>query len=286
MTGSLRRVVLGDGVQALALSTGGGLDFAVLIDRSLDIGPLAWRGEHVGWESPSGFRHPAGHDPHADDGRGFNRLFSGFLVTAGLGHIRQPADGHPLHGSLPFTPAALTASGADDRVLFCEGEVHQPGFRLRRRIEAAAGGSNLAIVDTVESTAPAPQRQASLYHFNIGSPALANGTIVRQGMVSRLDALNVPDPWASLDSVSYPVDDGGAECTVETPRLAVKFAWNGENLPHLQLWHDLRPGRCVLSVEPCTSRRLPGGASGEEPLLMPGARRRYVLSISFADRRS
>ena len=104
--------------------------------------------------------------------------------------------------------------------------------------------------------------------------------------MSRLEALKVPDPLASLDSVSYPVDDGGTECTVEMPRLAVKFAWNGESLPHLQLWQDLRPDRCVLSVEPCTSQRLPGGTSGEEPLLMPGACRRYALSISFVDRRS
>ena len=111
MTG-LTRAVIGEGVQALAFSTGA-LDFTVLIDRSLDIGPLSWRGHKVGWESPAGFRHPAGHDPHADEGRGFDRLFSGFLVTGGLEHIRQPRDGHPLHGSLPFTPAKLTGSGEE-----------------------------------------------------------------------------------------------------------------------------------------------------------------------------
>ena len=42
MTG-LKRVVVGEGVQALAFATGT-LDFTVLIDRSLDIGPLSWRG--------------------------------------------------------------------------------------------------------------------------------------------------------------------------------------------------------------------------------------------------
>lgn len=159
MTG-LTRVVVGDGVQALAFATGA-LDFTVLIDRSLDIGPLSWRGLKIGWESPAGFRHPAGHDPHADEGRGFNRLFSGFLVTGGLEHIRQPKDGHPLHGSLPFTPAALTASGEAGGVLFCEGEVRQLAFRLRRRIEAPIGGNSLAITDTVENLAATPQHQAS-----------------------------------------------------------------------------------------------------------------------------
>ena len=45
---SVRRITLDDGaergVRALAFSTGGGLDFWVLSDRSLDIGPLWWRG--------------------------------------------------------------------------------------------------------------------------------------------------------------------------------------------------------------------------------------------------
>ncbi len=282
MNGGLRRTTI-DGTQALAFSTGGGLDFAVLIDRSLDIGPLSWRGQAVGWVGPAGFRHPAGHDPQADDGRGFNRLFSGFLVTGGLEHIRQPRDGRPLHGSLPFTPATLTASGTDAarRLLFCEGEVRQPGFRLRRRIEAAVDGDSLAIVDLVENLAVTPQPQASLYHFNIGRPVLAGGTVVRQGTRRRLGPLEVPDK--PLGSVGYPVSDGGANCTVVTPTVEVTFRWDGATLPHLQLWGDLAPGRGVLSVEPCTSERLDGGLSGEEPMLAPGATRRYVLTVSLAD---
>jgi hypothetical protein len=275
MKPGLREVVI-DGTRALAFTTDSELEFVVLIDRSLDIGPLSWRGQAVGWVGPLGFRHPAGHDPQADDGRGFKRLFSGFLVTGGLEHIRQPHDGHPLHGSLPFTPASLTASGIN----FCEGEVRQPGFRLTRRIEARA--DTLSIVDVVWNMAATEQRQASLYHFNIGRPALADGTIVRQGDRQRLGPLKVLGP--ALGSVSYPVSDGGARCTVVTPNVEVSFAWDGETLSHLQLWADPSPDRGVLSVEPCTSERLDGGLSGEEPLLAPGASRRYVLTVSLRDR--
>jgi hypothetical protein len=276
MTG-LTRVVVGDGVQALAFATGA-LDFTVLIDRSLDIGPLSWRGLKIGWESPAGFRHPAGHDPHADEGRGFNRLFSGFLVTGGLEHIRQPKDGHPLHGSLPFTPATLTASGDAGGVLFCEGEVRQPGFRLRRRIEASMGGNSLAITDTVESLAATPQHQASLYHFNIGQPALADGTVVKQGADRRLDFPRVPDTAMTSESAGF---RGPASCTVEMPRCTMVFTWDSATLPHLQLWHRLNADSPVLSIEPCTSERLPGGLSGEEPILAPGESRRYRLQVSF-----
>jgi hypothetical protein len=281
MTPVLREFVI-DGTRALAFSTGGGLDFAVLIDRSLDIGPLRWRDEPVGWVGPARFRHPAGHDPHADEGRGFNRLFSGFLVTGGLEHTRQPANGHPLHGSLPFTPGDLTGvgfHGAD--LLFCEGVVSQPGFRLRRRIEAPVRGNRFTIHDTVENLATAPQRQASLYHFNIGQPTLADGTVVKQGAERRLGPLRVPDATLASASVGYPVTDGQGTCTVETPRCTVTFAWDATTLPYLQLWHRLSADAPVLSIEPCTSERLPGGLSGEEPVLAPGGTRRYRLQVSF-----
>jgi len=276
MTGP-HRIVVGEGVQALAFAAGA-LDFTVLVDRSLDIGPLSWRGTKVGWESSTGFRHPAGHDPHADEGRGFNRLFSGFLVTGGLEHIRQPKDGHPLHGSLPFTPAKLTGSGEADGVLFCEGEVSQPGFRLKRRIEAPVGGNSLTLTDVVENLAATPQHQASLYHFNIGRPTLADGTVVKQGTERRLGPLRVPDPTMTSESAGFL---GPASCTVETPTCTITFTWDAATLPHLQLWHRLNADPPVLSIEPCTSERLPGGLSGEEPILPPRETRRYRLQVSF-----
>jgi hypothetical protein len=269
---TIRRVVIGDGVQALAFAAGA-LEFTVLIDRSLDIGPLSWNGVKVGWESPAGFGHPAGHDPQADERRAFNRLFSGFLVTGGLEHIRLPANGHPLHGSLPFTPATLTASGPQ----FCEGEVRQPGFRLRRRIEA--GDNGFTIDDTVENLAATPQRQASLYHFNIGQPTLADGTVVKQGTELRLGPLRVPDPAMPSESAGFL---GAPSCTVETRCCTIIFTWDAATLPHLQLWHRLNVDPPVLSVEPSTSERLPGGLSGEEPILAPGETRRYRLQVSFS----
>ena len=97
---------------------------------------------------------------------------------------------------------------------------------------------------------------------------------------SRLGPLKVPD--TALGSVSYPVSDGGAQCTVATRSVEARFSWDGETLPHLQLWGDLSPDKGVLSIEPCTSERLDGGLSGEDPLLAPGATRRYELQISLA----
>jgi len=299
---SVRQIVLGDGdeqgVRGLAFSTGGGLDFWALPDHSLDIGPLWWRGRQIAWQAPTGFGHPGRRRGDVEAPRGFD--LSGFLVTCGLEHIRQPIDGHPLHGRLPFTPARVTGQGSDWQrdtpVLFCEGEVTQrhPGgehFRLRRRIETPVGGCHLVISDTVENLAATPQRQASLYHFNIGFPLLMDGTVVEHAGRRLLGPLSVPDAAASREAASWPVDVAGqAECTVRTIRSAdaepsITFAWSAGTLPHLQLWHDLRPGWCVLGVEPCTSPRLTGGRSGHESMLEPGESRRYEIRISVDEHR-
>ena len=293
---SVRRIALDDGpergVRALAFSTGGGLDFWVLSDRSLDIGPLWCAGVPLAWQGPAGFRSPALHNPEGDGGRGFDRSFSGFLVTCGLDHTRQPDAGHPHHGRLPFTPARLTAYGenwdAPEPVLFCEGEVIQARYggealRLRRRIEAPVGSREVRIEDTVENLGAEPCPQAMLYHFNLGYPAVRTGTEVRLGSTTLLGPIALPDAGDSPASASWPVAGDLATCTVGTPNragsLLLEFSFAADTLPHLQVWRDLRPHAGIVAVEPCTSERGPDARSGQERLLAPGRTRRYAVQV-------
>src|SRR5258708_8480168 len=111
----------------------------------------------------------------------------------------------------------------------------------------------------VENLSSIPQRQASLYHFDLGVPALANGTVVESSGRRLLGPLEAPDERASREATSHPLRGGPAQCCVVTGDLILEFSWSAATLPYL-LWHDLRRGTCVLSVEPCTSERLPGGA--------------------------
>jgi len=294
---SVRRITLDDGVEhgvrALAFSSGGGLDFWVLADRSLDIGPLWWRGTPLAWQSMAGFRAPALHDAEEEGGRGYSRTSSGFVVTCGLDHIRQPVDGHPLHGRMPFTPARVTAHGEDwnrdEPVLFCEGEVMQFRFqgealRLRRRIEVPIGGNVIRIRDEVTNLAAGPTPQASLYHFNLGYPAITPGSVVHLGATRLFEVTALPDPDDRTESVSFPAGDGGrAVCTVSTPAtgdrggLSIAFTFGTATLPHLQLWHDFRSHACVLGIEPCTSAR----TDGVERILQPGEARHFELDVSL-----
>jgi hypothetical protein len=109
------------GVRAVEFRTGAGLDFSVLVDRSMDIGRFDYRGVPFAWQSDTGFRNPAYMDPMGDGGNGFMRGFSGLLCTCGFDHVRQPDKGaadhfdlplrseiaYPMHGRGAFQPARL-----------------------------------------------------------------------------------------------------------------------------------------------------------------------------------
>lgn len=287
----VRRIILADGpeagVEALVFSTGGGLDFWVTAGRMLDVATLSWRGVQLGWQSPAGLRSPA--FMPAGDGRRFDAGFGGFLNTCGFDHIRQPAGGRPLHGSAPFTPARLIAHGedwdADEPLLFCEGEAvvwrHGAGsHRLRRRIEAPVGGTTLRLRDTVEVIGAEPAPLLALYHFNLGYPAIGEGTeILLDGRrIAGIDTL--PEGGAPMPPVVHSVTEPWATCRV-SGGVAMDFRWRTDTLPWLQLWRDLRPGAGVMSVEPCSAGRRPDGSNEPTPLLAPGERRSFAIDIAL-----
>ena len=258
----------------------------------MDIGLVSWRGAPLGWQSPAGFAAPSQIDPESDGGTGFNRGFSGFLITCGLDHIRSAGDGRPQHGRLPFTPAKIKSYGEDwtgsSPSLHCAGEVTQARYgaealRLMRRIEAPIGGGEIRILDVVENVGATTVPQPMLYHFNLGYPAIVDGTTVSLDDKILLGPLSLADAERGLTKArSWPVSGAAANCTVRSPSgLSVRFAFAADTLGHLQLWHDLRPNVGVLSIEPCTSERRVDDAVSEEALIEPGERRTYSLTVSF-----
>jgi Domain of unknown function (DUF4432) len=198
----VRLVTLGDGVERgirmLDFRTGSGLRFTVLVDRAMDIAEVEHKGRAVGWHSPTGFRHPALHEPDAEGGMAWLRSFSGFLVTCGLDHTLGPAEvsaesynyphrqtvRHGLHGRVGTIPARLTGYGerweGDRCILWAEGTVAQASvfgenLVLTRRIEADVGGDAIRLRDRVENAGFLPTPHMFFYHFNIGYPVLDEG---------------------------------------------------------------------------------------------------------------
>lgn len=199
----VRLMTLGDGVERgirmLEFRTGSGLRFTALVDRALDIADCDFRGQAIGWHSPSGFRHPGLHEHEGEGGFAFGRSFSGLLVTCGLDHIlgRQdvPAESynypgrkrvlHSLHGRIGTVPARLTGYGeawdGDRCVLWAEGIVQQAtvfgeDLHLLRRIEADVGGSEIRLSDRVVNHGFSRTPHMYFYHVNVSHPLLDEGS--------------------------------------------------------------------------------------------------------------
>lgn len=200
--GGVRLVTLGDGaergVRMLEFRTGSGLRFTVMVDRAMDLGEVEHKGRAIGWQGPTGFRHPAYFDYEGEDGLGPMRSFTGFLVTCGLDHIlgsgefgaghynypRRDVVRHGLHGRVSNIPARLTGYGerweGDRCILWAEGTVVQAtnfgeNLHLVRRIEADLGGDEIRLTDRVVNAGFLTTPHMFFYHVNIGHPVLDEG---------------------------------------------------------------------------------------------------------------
>jgi len=199
----VRLMTLGDGVERgirmLEFRTGSGLRFTALVDRALDIADCDFKGQAIGWHSPSGFRHPGLHDYEGESGLAWARSFSGLLVTCGLDHIlgreEVPAENynypgkktvtHSLHGRVGTIPARLTGYGerwdGDRCVLWAEGIIQQAAvfgedLHLIRRIEADVGGNEIRLADRVVNHGFNRTPHMYFYHVNVSHPLLDAGS--------------------------------------------------------------------------------------------------------------
>ncbi|MES0034803.1 aldose 1-epimerase family protein [Mesorhizobium sp. M0046] len=236
----VRLMTLGDGVERgirmLEFRTGSGLRFTALVDRALDIADCDFRGQAIGWHSPSGFRHPGLHEYEGEEGLAWARSFSGLLLTCGLDHIlfmnEVPADTynyppkktvrHSLHGRVSTIPARLTGYGetwdGDRCVLWAEGIVQQStvfgeDLHLLRRIEADVGGNEIRLSDRVVNHGFNRTPHMYFYHINVSHPVLDEG--------SRYLAPIRDVVWAGHAGEHYEAQKVGYR-TVPAPQLGFK----------------------------------------------------------------
>ena len=318
-----RLVTLGDGgergVRVIELRSGGGLDLEVVVDRGFDLGRLAIDGRTVSWHAAHGLRAPWLNDAHAGRGQGFLRANSGFLVTGGYDHIRQPetdrldasplhphADvDYPLHGDGTGQPARLIGYGleeeADAPYLWAEGEVIQSmtfrgALRFRRRLEMPLGGTGFTLTDRVTNIGPTAMTHMLLYHFNLGYPLVAEGTVLDAGD-ARVSWQGAPhDPLAAFAAprvalnadLSIFTQPAGRlpSATVTSPDgLALTLGVDPAQLPFLQVLRMEGQGLYGMALEPCTTgtrSRADARARGQMIVLQPGDHRDYRLEISLA----
>ncbi len=175
-----------EGVLALDVTTGSGLDFTVLPSRGMDISCASYCGRSLAWRSATTDTHPAYFDHEGEGGRGWLRgFYGGLVVTCGLtyaganGEDQGKAQG--LHGRVSNLPATnVSWDGAwhgDDYVLTVRGKLRETtvfgeNLSLTRTITAKLGHRHFQIEDTVENMGARVTDHMMLYHINIGFPSV------------------------------------------------------------------------------------------------------------------
>lgn len=308
-----RRVTLDDGQgrgqRVIEVETGGGLSFDILPDRTLDLGQARFRGVPVAWIGPNGYRAPWLPGVPEHGGSPMERGLAGLMTTCGYEHARLPAPRprppgfldahHPLHGSIPFTPADEVNAGLVEResgpAVRVEGRVTQfildgPSYELRRTIEAPLGGATIEIVDAVTNIGFAPAPLMALYHFNFGWPAVAEGARFEQrgaDGVWRGAALTGlgREPARHVDCVASAAQAGRAAARLAGPHVAVEIDYDAAALPFLQSWRRTEPGLNIFSIEPITHRLAPRAeleAARELRALAPGETWRTSFRVALS----
>ncbi len=183
-----RRVVLAGGkahdVEAIEVSSGGGLRFTVLPGRGMDIAHATFRETPLAFFSGTGITSPGYYE---EPGLGWLRgFYGGLLTTCGLTNAGAPSVDQGaalgLHGRVANAAAEDVSVEqrwvGDEYRIRVRGVVREAAamfenLRLTRTVETSLGATAIGIHDLVENVGFEPQPLMLLYHFNFGWPLLA-----------------------------------------------------------------------------------------------------------------
>lgn len=180
---------LEDGVLAVDVTTGSGLNFTVLPSRGMDISSAHYNGRPLAWRSATTDTHPAFFDHEGENGRGWLRSFyGGLVVTCGLcwagANAQDNGQTYGLHGRISNLPATHVQWDGywegDEYILTVSGKIREAtvfgeNLQLTRAITTRLGSRAFTLHDVVENMGYKRTEHMMLYHINIGFPAV-NGT--------------------------------------------------------------------------------------------------------------
>ncbi len=303
------------GVKAVDVKNGSGLEFTVLPDRCMDIAWLSYKGSNMSYISKTGIVAPQYYN---ETGLNWLRSFyAGFLTTCGLMNVGAPCtengEAFGLHGRISNTPAENVSSGTvwengqpvikvkgsmREARLFGENVVHD------REITCKAGKNILIIDDKIENYGFRKEPLMLLYHFNLGYPLLDEDAvfIAATNAVKPRDVeseegtqfCNVfqkptPDYKEQVFYHDLKTDNTGNTCAAlinEKLGLGMALRFNKNQLFNLTQWKMMGEGEYVLGIEPCNCY-----GSGREDLkekglleyIGPGEIRTFRIEIEIID---
>jgi hypothetical protein len=178
-----------NGVKAMDVKTGGGLEFTVVADRSLDISGLSFRGTNCSYLNKTGMVAPGYYEKEGD---GFLRnFFGGFLTTCGLRNVGSPCEDEgekfPTHGRISNISAEEISVSTEwkDGIpeLKITGKIREArmfgeNLVLTRKITCRYNENRIYIQNTVENLGFKNEGLMILFHFNLGYPLLDEDAIL------------------------------------------------------------------------------------------------------------
>mgnify|MGYP005843344149 CR=1 FL=1 len=304
-----------EGVRAVDIKNGSGLEFTVLPDRALDIAYLSYKSVNFSYISKTGIVGP---QFYYERGTGFGRSFyAGFLTTCGLTNVGSPCTENgeelPTHGRISNTPAEEVYAGTEwvDGIpnMVVKGKVREArlfgeNLVLQREIVTKYGENRICINDTVENYGFRDEPLMILYHFNIGYPLLSSKSYLIAPSIKVVprdeEAAKGTDEYSRFqmpvhgykEQVFYHElksdEDGKTFAALINPvqELGVVIRFNNTQLKRLTQWKQMGEGEYVLGIEPCNcpvQGRVKAREQGLLEFVKPGEVRKFNLEIEVLE---
>lgn len=306
----------GERSRVALIDTGAGLDVTVAIDRGGDVIDARYRGQSLTYLSRTGLMPGRFADHREMDW--LQGWPGGLITTCGPLHIGAPNRNRPyaegLHGHQSHLRAAVlsvvnpdlaTADRAFSLTLrLDDARMFGPNVEVLRQISGEVGRAALILQDTVTNCGNTSVPHHQLYHVNFGYPLLCPGSrlvlsgrpVARWGTFESVESLSdfceisgVLDAHAGAGeggAVLVEVGDAAADDVCvgvihASGEYGVSLRYDRREMEKLAVWQHLGRGIYVCGLEPfhgslVDGDRLPGEP---EPMLEPGASRRYRLEV-------
>jgi hypothetical protein len=304
-----------EGVKAIDVNNGTGLQFTVIADRCLDIAGLSFKGINCSYIGKPGIVAPQYYD---EKGIEFLRSFeAGFFTTCGLRNVGSPCEENGesfgLHGRLSHTPAEEVSAKTDwiddSAVMTISGKIREArvfgeNLRLERQIICKYGENKITLRNTVENLGFSREHVMLLFHFNLGYPLLDKDST----LLAPTRNLKPRDQEAAKGEASYNIcqlptpgyaeqvfyhdlgsdENGQTSAALINKKLGIGVAlsFNKNQLFNFTQWKQMGEGEYVMGMEPgnCfVGGRLDPLNKEHIQYLEPGEIRNFDININFLD---
>lgn len=295
----VRRIEYQDGRAAglaCAAVKNGPLEFALMLDKSLDPAYITYKGRNLSFLTKPGLQ---GRNPYDTAGEEAARsIMGGAMFTCGLDHIhgRGTIDGieYPTHGRMRTTPAEKVGMDAaftgEQYRIQVSGEMRQAkifgeNIVLRRTVETIYGTNEILFRDEIENQAFSPEPLCFLYHCNFGFPLLAPGSRFLLPVLSTQprdsDAEAGIQNWREMEE---PQDGAAEQVFLHIPaadkdgssfgalihddmEIALCIRFHVKQMPYVAQWKSRASGDYAMAMEPTNAGFQ--GRAGKTQILQP-----------------